>query len=102
MGLEIDPTAPLDCPVPLNILTWREIVRVVLVSSCCKEVNMSESDISATIKGKGYFTTPETGDKKALKLARKRILFNYTIRDETQEALYGEISVDVLSILYVL
>ena len=52
---------------------------------------MGESDISATIKGKGYFATPETVDRKALKLARKRILFNYTVRDESQEALYGKI-----------
>ena len=51
---------------------------------------MGESDISATIRGRGYFTTPETVDRKALKLARKRILFNYTVRDETQEALYGK------------
>ena len=40
--------------------------------------------------GRGFFTTPETTDRKALKLARKRILFNYTIRDENQEAIYGE------------
>ena len=54
-------------------------------------IEMGESDISATIKGKGYFATPETVDRKALKLARKRILFNYTVRDESQEALYGKI-----------
>ena len=41
------------------------------------------------IRGRGFFTTPETTDRKALKLARKRILFNYTVRDENQEAIYG-------------
>ena len=91
MGLDqTDATTALgDCSTPLNTLTWREIVRVVLVSSVCKEISMSESDITATIKGRGYFTTPETADRKALKLARKRILFSYSIRDETQEALVG-------------
>ena len=51
---------------------------------------MSESDISATVKGRGYALTPDSGDKKALKLVRKRIIFNYSVRDEAQEALYGE------------
>ena len=74
----------------LFYFTFYPSFRVVLISTVCKDVNMGESDISATIKGKGYFATPETVDRKALKLARKRILFNYTVRDESQEALYGK------------
>jgi hypothetical protein len=53
MGLDLaEQTASLgDCAIPINSLTWREIVRIVLVSTASKEVNISESDISATIKG---------------------------------------------------
>jgi hypothetical protein len=53
MGLDLaEQTASLgDCALPINSLTWREIVRIVLVSTAAKEVNISESDISATIKG---------------------------------------------------
>ena len=46
----------------------------------------------------GYVTSPETLDKKALKLARRRILFNFAEREENQEALYGFRSGLVLSI----
>lgn len=53
MGLDLaEQTTSLgDCALPINSLTWREIVRIVLVSTASKEVNISESDISATIKG---------------------------------------------------
>ena len=43
-------------------------------------------------------TSPETTDKKALKLARRRILFNFAEREENQEALVGFRSGLVLSI----
>ena len=43
-------------------------------------------------------TSPETTDKKALKLARRRILFNFAEREENQEALVGFRSGLVISI----
>jgi hypothetical protein len=78
-----------ELSVPINALTWREVVRITLLGNLAKEVRMLDADVHATVRGRGFTTSPETLDKKALKLARKRIRFVYDTRDENQEALYG-------------
>ena len=67
----------------------REIARIVLLGSCCREVGVGDVDTSALLKGRGFYTTPESADRKVLKLARRRIKFAYVIRSELQESVYG-------------
>ena len=75
--------------VPNNTLTWREIARTVLLTTCCKEVGVSEVDAVSLLRGRGFFTSPETADRKTLKLARRRIKLNYALRNEHQESVIG-------------
>ncbi len=89
MGIDLAQAQIVNAKVPVNELTWMEICRVVLLSGLCREVGMSDVDIAALIKGRGFVTTPESADRKTLKLARRRILFAYTVRHENQESLYG-------------
>lgn len=89
MGIEAAKESIGSFKVPINALTWREIARSVLILGCGREIGISEIDLVSSIKGRGYFCTPETLDKKALRLCRKRILFQYQIRHELQESMYG-------------
>ena len=40
------------------------IARLVLTGCLVREVGLNEADTQATIRGKGYVTSPETMDKK--------------------------------------
>eukprot|EP01038_Epipyxis_sp_PR26KG_P006174 gene6174-8504_t len=89
MGIDLAESQLGSMKIPVNAFTWREIARVVLLSSCCKTIGMTEIDISVMLKGRGFFTTPESADRKVLKLARRRILYGFTVRNEFREAVYG-------------
>ena len=96
MGIDLAASALGACHVPVNELTWREVARVVILGTVLKDIGLGDVDVSASIRARGFYTSPETADKKILRLARKRILFNYTIRDENQESVYGEYSIVLL------
>jgi len=89
MGIDLAEMQLGGLRIPLNELTWREVARIVLLGSCCREVGVGDVDASALLKGRGFFTTPESADRKVLKLARRRIKFAYVIRSELQESVYG-------------
>jgi hypothetical protein len=89
MGIDLAEMQLGDFSIPINALTWREVARVVFLSTCCRDLGMSDVDVAALIKGRGYFTTPESADRKILKLARRRIKFAYCIRSELQESVFG-------------
>lgn len=89
MGIDVAELQLGALRIPVNVLTWREIARVVLLNVCCRDLGVGDVDIAALLKGRGFFTTPESADRKVLKLARRRIKFNYVIRSELQESVYG-------------
>lgn len=73
----------------VNSLTWKEILRTMLFAKLCKELKFSEQETASLLKGRGFVTSPDTIDKKCLKLIRRRLIYNYCVREEFQEALYG-------------
>lgn len=75
--------------LPFNELTWRELARIYFMFTLGKDLGLPEVNITSIIKGKGYVTTPDSYDLKVLKLARRRILMNYSTRDEIQETITG-------------
>ncbi len=77
------------CRIPINALTWLEIARIVLISHAAKETGVPECDVSTYIKGRGFVTHPDGPDRKALRLAKRRVVHAYTLRHEFQEACYG-------------
>lgn len=78
-----------DSKVTVNELTWREISRTVLITMCARELGISEVDISGSLKGKGYSCSPETTDKKALRLIKRRMIYQYAVKHEILEQLHG-------------
>jgi hypothetical protein len=89
MGVEAAKESLGNYKIILNSLTWREIARVVLISGCGRDLGVTEMDMVSALKGRGYYCTPETADKKALRLCRRRILNQYYLRYEAQESIYG-------------
>ena len=75
--------------IPVNLLTWREIARTVLLHGMSREVGLSEIDAISFLKGKGYHAVPDLNDKKVPKLIRRRILAQYSLRHEYQESVVG-------------
>ncbi len=89
LGLDMAVSQLGGLKLPINNLTWKEVFKILLTFRLCREVGMTEIDIQGFIKGRGYFTTPESADRKALKLAKKRLIFNHSIRSEIQETVTG-------------
>jgi hypothetical protein len=79
-----------DLRIPVNALTWREIMRCMLVVGIYRDVGYSESDSITVAKGRGFNVNPDRQDSFVLSLARKRIAYQYTVRHEYQESLFGE------------
>jgi hypothetical protein len=76
--------------VPINILTWKEIARVILIGSVSKELGLGDSDLAAHLRSNRGNPNPNEGtERKAIKIARRRIVFAYSIRNEIQEAVIG-------------
>lgn len=75
--------------VPVNVLTWRELARMTLLAKLAKEIGLTDFELSSLLKGRGYSTSPDAHDKKALRLARRRIVFGYSVRNEIQETMCG-------------
>lgn len=85
----MDPnTDPVDL-FPLNALTWCEIFRTVLLSHMYKEVGLTDSDITATLRGKPFAQYVDASDRFLLRLCRCRILFDHSIRNEDHETITG-------------
>jgi hypothetical protein len=89
MGVDLAEGNFGDHEVPVNALTWREIVRVVLLAQLLKDIGMSDNDITATVRGRPYASTPETADRKVLKILRRRMQIAYLNQSENSEALHG-------------
>jgi len=89
LGIEQAETQVGSVRIPINTLTWREIARVVLLTACARELGQTDQDIAAMLKGRGFYTSPESADRKTLKLARRRIKFAHATRSELQESVYG-------------
>ena len=78
--LGIDIAEPLlgPCKVPVNSLTWREIVKIVLLAGMCKEAHgWNEVEVQAHIRGRGHSTAPDSADRRCLKLIRRRLLYKH-------------------------
>ena len=76
--------------LPINVLTWREVAYMSLLHHSMRECAFNESDVQSSIKGKGLARTiAESLDTKALKLAKKRIEFQYSAQSEFQESVVG-------------
>ena len=77
MGM--DNVAPYlgSCAIVVNELTWREVARVVLTAACCKHIGMNDTDILSTLRGRGYTNTPDSADRRVLRLIRRRIWYRY-------------------------
>eukprot|EP01041_Mallomonas_annulata_P005837 gene5837-11781_t len=66
------------CNIPLTTLTWREIARIVLLSSYCRErLGWSDADVSAHIRGRGHTTAPDGADRRSLKVLRRRFMYKH-------------------------
>eukprot|EP00981_Chlorochromonas_danica_P012889 scaffold5518_cov193-Ochromonas_danica.AAC.4 len=91
LGLDIAESQLAGLRLPLNLLTWREITRLVMMSKLGKDCGLTDLDVSTLLKGRGYSTSPDALDKKALKLARKRILWLAlpSSRQDVQETISG-------------
>jgi len=89
MGVDVACSSIGGLNVPVNLLTWREIARTVLVHGMTRESGYSETDAVNYIKGRGFVYVPDGGDKKILKLIRKRINWQRNIALDYQESLVG-------------
>ena len=89
LGIDLAGNTMGGLNVPVNLLTWREIAKTVLVHGLSRESGYSETDAVSFAKGKGFVYVPDTGDKKILKLLRKRINWQRSISLDYQESLVG-------------
>lgn len=89
MGLDMAEFQLGGLQIPINEFTWKEILKTVLFAKCSKLIGIADVDISTLIKARGFYTSPESADRKALKLARRRILYAYSVRSELQETSCG-------------
>ena len=70
----------------LNLLTWKEIARNLLVGRVLKDLGVGDADTRDIMKGKpGYSHALEGNDRKLIRLIRKRIMHQYTMRHEISE-----------------
>ena len=60
----------------VNRLTWKEIARVVLLSTLLQEVKGDTVNTVVSLRGKGHTTAPDNFDKRTLRLSRRRIISN--------------------------
>ena len=47
-------TPTVEDVIPCNILTWKEIYRMVLFSTVCRDISISDVDINTSLKGKAF------------------------------------------------
>jgi hypothetical protein len=74
----------------LNLLTWKEIARILLVGRLLKDLGVGDADTRDIMKGKpGHSHALEGNDRKLIRLIRKRIMHQHTIRHEHSEDKYG-------------
>ena len=62
---------------------------MVLVWTSLKSLGAQEVDIVGALKGRGYSTSPETLEKKTLRLLRRRMLSSYSQRKSTPKNIVG-------------
>ena len=89
MGIDLCESLVGQIKVPINSCTWRDIARVVLMASVCREVGLNDIEIAKLIKGNGFVTCPETADRRALRLVKRRMISVFVARHEFQESSYG-------------
>lgn len=91
VGMDLLEIPKEESEIPINRFTWKEICRILLLSSACKDLGMTDSDVATFVKGgKGNALSPEGMDIKTVRILRKRISFHtLELREENQEALYG-------------
>lgn len=89
LGLDLVSNQLADIKLSINAATWKEILRLIIWNKLCRNLKLSDVEISAILKGRGYFTSPESADRKALKLIKKRLWYHYSTRNELQETLTG-------------
>jgi hypothetical protein len=89
MGIESIENLIGDNIIPVNILTWREVARIALISISCKDQRMNDTDIGNIIKGKGYIQNADGYEKKLLKVIKRRIIYSHINRIDNLEALTG-------------
>jgi hypothetical protein len=76
-------------PVPLNSLTWREIARTTLLGNLLKDIGLTDGDVATATRGRSFGQLTDYTDRKILKLIRRRITFNYSVRADNREILTG-------------
>jgi hypothetical protein len=89
IGLDLIVGQTGELKLSVNELTWKQILKCIFISRLCKDIDIPVQDIIALLKAKGFVTSPETIDKKTLKLIRRRMLYLFSVRSEFQETVTG-------------
>jgi hypothetical protein len=64
IGIDLLEIPKDDCVIPINRFTWKEICRILLLSTACKELGMNDNDLCTFIRGgKGNTLAPEGMDE---------------------------------------